>query len=211
MINQKVKRNNKNQKGFTLLFAVLAATLVLAVGAAIISIAVRQVLLSGTGRDSQYAFYAANTGIECTLYWDLQASSTNPDSYVFATSSLTIIDSGYGAECVGINLSQEISNTSFDPENGDYYGVTDVDAVSATTHYRLEFTNDDGYFNDTDRPNPDYCADVEVRKYRQDDLNLRDIDGNPIERIFTTIISQGYNTCDEDNPRRIQRGLDLTY
>ena len=68
--------------------------------------AVRQVLLSGTGRDSQYAFYAANTGIECAMYWDLQASST--DSFVFATSSDTSINSGFGAECIGINLSSEI-------------------------------------------------------------------------------------------------------
>ena len=28
--------------------------------------------LSGTGRDSQFAFYAADVGAECALYWDLK-------------------------------------------------------------------------------------------------------------------------------------------
>lgn len=216
MINQKAKQNIQDQRGFTLFFAVLAATLVLSVGAAIISVAVRQVLLSGTGRESQYAFYAANTGIECALYWDLQASSTNASSYVFPTSSEATISDSHNGKCVGVDLEQ-IDN-AYEPESEDHYGVSDSDPTSATTHFRLKFDEEnrpaeyttESYFNNIDRPAPSYCVDVEVRKYRQNDPNLLDADGNEIERIYTTIISQGYNTC-EDGPRRIQRGLDLTY
>jgi hypothetical protein len=56
--------------GFVLLYAVMTSTIVLAVGVSIISIALKQLTISTLGRESQYAFYAANTGAECALYWD---------------------------------------------------------------------------------------------------------------------------------------------
>lgn len=60
-----------NQKrGFTLLLATIIASLLLAVGGAMFSIIKKEVILSSLGRDSQFAFYAADTGAECALYWD---------------------------------------------------------------------------------------------------------------------------------------------
>jgi hypothetical protein len=58
--------------GFTLLLAALVASLVLSLGVSIFTIARKSILLSTMGRDSQYAFYAADTGAECALYWDLR-------------------------------------------------------------------------------------------------------------------------------------------
>src|SRR3990167_2209689 len=70
----------RTSRGFTLLLAALVSSIVLAVGAAIFGIAQKQVLLSAIGRDSQLAFYAADTAAECALYWDFRcnyfASST---------------------------------------------------------------------------------------------------------------------------------------
>jgi hypothetical protein len=60
------------QKGFTLLLAALVATVVLSLGSSIFVIAKKQVTLSSLGRDSQFAFYAADTGAECALYWDIR-------------------------------------------------------------------------------------------------------------------------------------------
>lgn len=59
-------------RGFTLLLAALVASIVLSLGASIYEIAVKEVTLSSLGRDSQYAFYAADAGAECALYWDLR-------------------------------------------------------------------------------------------------------------------------------------------
>ena len=60
------------KRGFTLLLAALVASIVLSLGSAIFLIAQKQVQLSSLGRDSQFAFYAADTGAECALYWDLR-------------------------------------------------------------------------------------------------------------------------------------------
>ncbi len=72
---------HSRQRGFTLLLAALISSIVLAVGAAIFGIAQKQLTLSAIGRDSQFAFYAADTAAECALYWDFRcnyfATSTN--------------------------------------------------------------------------------------------------------------------------------------
>jgi Tfp pilus assembly protein PilX len=59
-------------RGFTLLLAALVSSLVLILGVSIFELVQRQVSLSGLGRDSQFAFYAADTAAECALYWDIR-------------------------------------------------------------------------------------------------------------------------------------------
>lgn len=70
----------KTTRGFTLLLAVLISSILIALGGAIFDIVSKQILLSSAGRESQFAFYAADTGIECALYWDSKGafSSTSP-------------------------------------------------------------------------------------------------------------------------------------
>ncbi len=73
----------KNNRGFTVLLAALVASLVLSLGLSIYSIASKQIILSSLGRNSQYAFYAADTAAECALYWDRRFDkfpTTTPDS-----------------------------------------------------------------------------------------------------------------------------------
>ena len=77
--NSKLKTN---QRGFTLLMAAIVSSIVLSVGAATFGIALKQVTLSSIGRNSQFAFYAADSGAECALYWDIRFIA-------FATSSLS--------------------------------------------------------------------------------------------------------------------------
>ncbi len=76
-------------KGFTILFASLVASLLLAVGLVIFDITYKEVLFSTVARDSDFAIYAADSGLECALYWDARyAGSANYGSgSVFATST----------------------------------------------------------------------------------------------------------------------------
>jgi hypothetical protein len=45
----------------------------------------KETKLSFAGKESQYAFYAADSGLECTLYWDYQFES-------FSTSTSAAIE-----------------------------------------------------------------------------------------------------------------------
>ncbi len=61
-------QKNNLQKGFVILFTILISAIVLMIGLGIFSIATRETILSGTAREAQYAFYAADAGVECALY-----------------------------------------------------------------------------------------------------------------------------------------------
>lgn len=67
--------DRKKRSGFTLLFAVLVANLILAIGIATFNLTVKQVLLSSVGRESQFAFFAADSGVECALFWDFERNA----------------------------------------------------------------------------------------------------------------------------------------
>lgn len=70
-----------DNRGFTILLAALVASLVLSLGISIFTIARKSITLSTMGRDSQFAFYAADTAAECALYWDA------PDRDAFNTTT----------------------------------------------------------------------------------------------------------------------------
>lgn len=57
-------------RGVTLLVAVILSSVVLSVALALLDVAYKQQLLSSTSKQSQYAFYAADSAMECALYFD---------------------------------------------------------------------------------------------------------------------------------------------
>ncbi|MDB5265562.1 MAG: hypothetical protein JWM39_275 [Parcubacteria group bacterium] len=75
-------------RGFTLLIAVILSTVVLTVGLSLLDVAYKQTILSSTAKQSQAAFYNADSALECALYYDQKL-----DAFDFATplaaSSLT--------------------------------------------------------------------------------------------------------------------------
>ncbi|MBI2673938.1 MAG: hypothetical protein HYX23_01505 [Candidatus Zambryskibacteria bacterium] len=91
------------KNGFTLFVAIVVMGTLLLIAAGIASLAVRQALISASGRESQLAFYAADTGIECALYWDVQ----NPAGVsAFSTSTGSTIDcNGFSSTVGGSPLS----------------------------------------------------------------------------------------------------------
>jgi type II secretory pathway pseudopilin PulG len=173
--------------GFTLLFSILVATMVVAIGATIISIAIRQTILSGTSRESQYAFYAANTVLECAYYWDTVDLEEFEGKFVFPAPDTDdgLIDSNDQSivTCSGVNIitGAENDNNAWVQNLGN----------GETTFY-LKITNQVSL---TDIPSYAYCAEATVKKEN---------DGRVIK---TTIEAKGYNTCDITNPRRVERGL----
>ncbi len=97
-----------NNRGFTIFFAMLVGGLALSIGIAIYDLTVRELDLSGTATQSQYAIYAADTGAECALYWDLKCTladctSRGAANSAFATSSQSVIPPS-GVTCNGVDI-----------------------------------------------------------------------------------------------------------
>ncbi|MDE2071542.1 MAG: hypothetical protein KGI70_02290 [Patescibacteria group bacterium] len=92
----------RQPRGFTLFFAMLIASLAIAIGVAIYDLTVRELDLSATASQSQYAIYAADTGAECAIYWDLKYPGLG--STAFATSS-TSRPPQSGVTCNGTDIA----------------------------------------------------------------------------------------------------------
>jgi len=67
-----------NDGGYTLLFAMIVASIVLALGVSLLTISRKEFVLSSNATQSTDAFYAADSGVGCAEYWD------NNNSYEFA-------------------------------------------------------------------------------------------------------------------------------
>ncbi|PCI29729.1 hypothetical protein COB55_01475 [Candidatus Wolfebacteria bacterium] len=74
------------QAGVALLLSVIISSLLISIALSMIHIATKDVTLSVSGRESQLAFYAADMGMECALYWDIKqgvfATSTDSTPYI---------------------------------------------------------------------------------------------------------------------------------
>ncbi len=127
------------QAGFTLLLAALVASIVLALGAAIFQIAQKQLTLSSIGRDSQFAFYVADTAAECALYWDFRFG------YFATTVPATVV--APDPRCDGVEMN--VTTTNGTPEVSPYYPYT-------KTSVPMDF------FQDASAGG--YCAEVYVTK-----------------------------------------------
>lgn len=79
----------KIHEGFALLIAIIFMSVMLTFGLTLSSVAYKQEILSSTAIQAQYAFYAADAGLECLLYADQQLGLfpyTDPASSVPAIS-----------------------------------------------------------------------------------------------------------------------------
>lgn len=93
MINKSKIKSVSGRRGITLLIAVLTASLMLSISLSIFNIALKELVISSSGKDSHTAFYAADSGIECALYWDYRNA--------FSTTTTSSISCGGAAFTVG--------------------------------------------------------------------------------------------------------------
>lgn len=103
MFFQKTKKIIFN-RGVTMFIAVVVMGLLLLISSAVLNIALKGKIFASYGRDSQYAFYAAESGIECAVYWD---SKFEPSK--FSTSTVGTISCGGQ---VGITTDSQTVPTS---------------------------------------------------------------------------------------------------
>ena len=188
-----IQKKREEQKGFTLLFAVLVSTLIVAIAATVASIAVRQTILSGTSRESQYAFYAANTVLECVFFWDVVGVEglegkvfPGPNDTALAVNEMGTVN------CSGGNLA-----TGDGFEDGEAFATGWNRSSPTVTTVKIEIFDVVG--NDPELGHR-YCAEATISKSELPDGSIN-----------TTIQAKGYNTCDLDNPRAVERGLVQSY
>ncbi len=74
-MSRKIENKKIENSGFTLLIAIIITSMLLVVSFVVVNIALKQLILASASRESQYAFYAADGGTECAVYWDLKGNN----------------------------------------------------------------------------------------------------------------------------------------
>lgn len=146
-------------RGFTLLTAVVLSSVILTVALALLDVTYKQVLLTSTARQSQYAFYAADSVLECVLYYDQQFDAFNTNLQGYTSIS-----------CDGVTIPFTSSGSG--PKTTD---ITVTCGTPGTVR-----------------------ASVNITK------------GNPTAPASRIYVS-GYSACDPNHPRRVERGVKMTY
>ncbi len=173
-----MKINFKNNKGFSLFIALTASSALLLVAFVVSNIVTKGLEFANTSRDSQIAFFAADAGVECALYWDV---ILDPSKFATSTSGSPIV-------CAMTNMETGVSIIP---------GTTTATLIggggSGNPTSAFGFVMDQG-------ANPsDACVIVTVNKQYVG------------PNLVTTISSYGYNTCDLNVLRRVERGVNVTY
>lgn len=88
--NRSVNVRGMKNRGIAIFFAVIIIGTITLVTAGIVNLAVRHLQIADSGESSQHAFYAADSGMECALYWDVRnPSGTSAFSTSTPTSPIT--------------------------------------------------------------------------------------------------------------------------
>ena len=134
------------EKGFVLFYAVIFSSIVLIIGLFMLNNTIKQVKLNQTVQDSQIAFYAADVGIECVLYWDLKHLNLakNPP-YTFPVTEDDGEANLLDINCFGQNLP--------------HWNIA-RDSTSAQTELRFSFDNNKS------------CVIVDIFKTRNEDQSI---------------------------------------
>ncbi len=174
--------------GFVLLFSLLVSSILLATGLGISRLMIRQITLASLSRQSQIAFFAADSGLECALHWNIigrfeKKITIGPDNIY----------------CNGAVIKgEDLSNTS--AMSGAVDDNCPSDPLGQPTYNNI-------------RGNERSCFTVSLGS----NTNIIDpkepcvfviVDKSKLEQ--TRITSNGFNKCSLTAPDVLQRTLEIT-
>lgn len=176
------------ESGFVILFSILISTIILIMSAGIFQIAQKETILSSYSRESQTAFYAADAGVECGLFYDIGLITQTRFSRDQVNGTLTP-DFTCGTDASG---NQTTINAYKYNVNGVYDHVFG---------FRYASPGDDLG-----------CSFVFVEKNDPAPVNP----GDPLNPTEVRITAVGYNTCDGnvpnlEDPTLLERRLSVRY
>ncbi len=181
-------RRARQSEGYTLLFAVIVSILLLSIGAFILSVSRKEFILSSSSRDSVYAFYAADSGLECAIenLTYLATSTFNP-------SAVTCGGNMSGSSGISTPTLQLFSGNS-----------------GTTTFYML--TGSSGSTAQQTQSGVASCATIQVGQYYDSGGGLVTIITSRGNNIGWKATGGGNGTgdCSITGPRKVERALQYT-
>lgn len=126
MKNLFLQLKSKTKAGFAMLFTVLIVSIMLAIALGISDLTFKQTILSSLANDSQLAFYQADSGVECGMYWDTLGNKQFPrdTSVAEATPQITCGDNTLSKDAVDSSLNYLVYKENVSDSNQPCFSVT---------------------------------------------------------------------------------------
>lgn len=188
-------KNTKNRykfsrRGFVALYAVLITSLLLAITLKMYDLAIKQQLLAAGSTSSHIAFDSADSGVECSMYWDLTSPGDKfplPDGLGGQTAAKSL-------HCAGQDVTPgPLTGT----QSSNCFNHVDGGKACAVSSFSLDYGT-----------SPNGCSVSIVEKILNGYIN-----GQAIYK--TRIESRGYNvSCavfQSTNPRTVERAIRIEY
>ena len=199
IMNTILKKIKKDNKGFVILFSAVISMIILLISSSMYTMSKKQTILSSYARESQKAFYVANSALECAFYHDISDYLTHGSFFPLSA---------------GDNYEEDINC------GGRMVRVKKLDSTTGSEGYDHSFVfrypnSNNIHYYDTG------CAYVLVEKKVVKDDDTGD------QKIKARVTAVGYNRCKEgdtvgvydipdfDDPtlleRRISAGYETVY
>lgn len=91
-ILNKIKSSIQNAKGFSIFLSLLIMSIAATIAFSVFEIFYLQILMTSNIKDSQTAFYAADSGLECIYYWDIKKDEIDIGNPITCANSTKILD-----------------------------------------------------------------------------------------------------------------------
>ena len=122
-IKKNIEKKIKKQKGFVILIAVMVSMILLSIGTFIATVAMREIQLSSSLKESQKAFFVTDSVLECALFKEFKGGGFSKEIYTTHTAS-TAPGGGTSLSCNGKDFDWSVSvNTTLKDKNGNDYDV----------------------------------------------------------------------------------------
>jgi Tfp pilus assembly protein PilX len=179
-------------RGYTLLFAVIVSVLVLSIAAFILSISRKEAILASSARDSIYAFYAADSGLECAVenLANLATSSAGSFTIMCGGKPITVTQNPPGTAPGGAASAFGTSTFSMLTGTGSVFGAPGSSNSQSTQSGAAS------------------CASTSVS------YDYQPGSGSVATSTLVSVEVRGYNigwdgigTCNITGPRKVERAL----
>lgn len=194
--------DNQKQAGFALLITIIVLSVVLAIGLSLLEISLKQINLTITARESELAFVAANSGVECAQFSRFnieQSTDFDDEQFRFACFGQSRILDVNGGNPAGSSATQTIIGNAASPNRAVI--------ESFQTQYDLETEGGEMCVDMT-------VVTIDVRgratgypySFSNQGVASRNCPGNS---VCTNIFSRGYNrSCSDIGDRNtVQREM----
>ncbi len=102
-----IKRNNKKNKGFVILFAVTLSAILLSIALGVMSVALKEVKFGTSAISTNNSFFSADTGVECALLYDKGSTTVfiDPSNPTITCNNRTIATTEVSPSLWSFNIS----------------------------------------------------------------------------------------------------------